>query len=120
MDILFLEGLEVPCRVGCSPPEREMPQSLRIDVQLHCPSLYKAGQTDDLEATVDYRVAGDMIAAVQGTEYFLIERVAEVLAGVLLRNPLVEKVQVTVRKRPPIQGLEIAGLQITRDRRGPA
>lgn len=120
MDILFLEGLEVPCRVGCTPPERETPQSLRVDAQLHCPSLHRAGQSDDLEATVDYRVAGEMIAAVQGTEYFLIERVAEVLAGVLLRNPLVEKVQVTVRKRPPVQGLEIAGVQITRDRRGPA
>jgi dihydroneopterin aldolase len=116
MDILFLEGLEVPCRVGCTPPERATPQSLRVDVQLHCSSLRRAGETDDLAATVDYRLATDMIAAVQGDEYLLIERVAEVLAGVALRCPLVEKVQVTVRKRPPVQGLEIAGVQITRDR----
>ena len=25
MDMLFLEGLEVPCRVGCTDPERATP-----------------------------------------------------------------------------------------------
>lgn len=116
MDFLFLEGLEVPCRVGCTPPERMTPQSLRCDVQLYCRSLQHAGQSDDLAATVDYRIAGEMIDAVQKDEYLLIERVAEVLAGVALQHPLVDKVQVTVRKRPPVQGLEIAGIQITRSR----
>ena len=116
MDILFLEGLEVPCRVGCTPPEREIPQSLRVDVQMYCSSLQQAGQNDDLSATVDYRVAGEMIAAVQSAEYLLIERVAEVLASVALKHAVVDKVQVTVRKRPPVQGLEIAGVQIVRSR----
>lgn len=116
MDIIFLEGLEVPCRVGCTPPERATPQSLRVDVQMSCPTLKRAGQTDDLSATVDYRVAGEMIAAVQSQEFLLIERVAEVLAQVVLRHEHVAQVQVTVRKRPPVQGLEIAGVQITRTR----
>ncbi|MFO0574974.1 MAG: dihydroneopterin aldolase [Polyangia bacterium] len=116
MDFLFLEGLEVPCRVGCTPPERMTPQSLRCDVRLYCGSLQRAGQTDDLEATIDYRIATDMIAAVQKNEFLLIERVAEVMAAVALAHPLVDEVQVTVRKRPPVQGLEIAGVQITRSR----
>src|SRR4051794_38113066 len=108
MDMLFLEGLEVPCRVGCTEPERATPQSLRVDVQLYCDNLQRAGLTDDLAATVDYRMAIDMVAAVQADEYLLIERVAEVLAGVALQNPQVAMVQITVRKRPPVQGLEIA------------
>ena len=116
MDMLFLEGLEVPCRVGCTPEERATPQSLRVEVQLHCDNLQRAGQTDDLSATVDYRIATDMIAEVQKSEYLLIERVAEVLAAVALRDPQVAKVRITVRKRPPVQGLEIAGVQISRSR----
>ncbi len=116
MDSLFLEGLEVPCRVGCTDPERATPQSLRVEVQLFCPSLREAGLTDDLEKTVDYRLAGDLIDAVQGQEYLLIERVAEVLAQVVLRNPLVDHVTVSVKKRPPVQGLEWAGVRITRGR----
>ena len=118
MDMLFLEGLEVPCRVGCSDPERATPQSLRVEVRLYCPSLQKAGLADDLEQTVDYRLAGEMIDAVQGQEYLLIERVAEVLAQVALKHPLVDHVTVSVKKRPPVQGLEWAGVQITRGRAG--
>jgi len=116
MDMLFLEGLEVPCRVGCSDPERATPQSLRVEVRLYCASLREAGIADDLEQTVDYRLAGDMIAAVQGREYLLIERVAEELAQVALKNPLVDHVTISVKKRPPVQGLEWAGVQITRGR----
>lgn len=116
MDILFLEGLEVPCRVGCTEAERATLQSLRVDVRMECPSLRRAGETDDIAQTVDYRVAIDMIRAVQEGEFLLIERVAEVLAAVVLKQPLVSTVHVTVRKRPPVQGLEIAGVQITRSR----
>ena len=76
-DMLFLEGLEVPCRVGCTDPERATPQSLRVDMRLYCASLRDAAIADDLERTVDYRLAGELIDAVQGREYLLIERVAE-------------------------------------------
>lgn len=115
-DSLFLEGLEVPCRVGCTAPERATPQSLRVEVRLDVASLRDAALADDIERTVDYRLAGDMIDAVQGREYLLIERVAEELAAVALANALVESVTVSVKKRPPVQGLEWAGVRITRRR----
>ncbi|MDQ2926985.1 MAG: dihydroneopterin aldolase [Caldimonas sp.] len=116
MDELFLEGLEVPCRVGCTDPERATPQSLRVELHLFCPRLRDAGIADDLEKTVDYRLAGELIDAVQGREFLLIERVAEELAAVVLKNPLVDHVTVSVKKRPPVQGLEWAGVRITRGR----
>ena len=43
-------------------------------------------------------------------------RVAETLAEVALKNPLIDHVTISVRKRPPVQGLEWAGVQITRNR----
>ena len=116
MDYLFLEGLEVPCRVGCTPPERATLQSLRVDVKLYCETLQEAGRADDLEQSVDYRLATEMIAAVQDREFLLIERVAEVLADLALAHPLVHSVELRVRKRPPVQGLEWAGVNITRQR----
>ena len=116
MDELFLEGLEVPCRVGCTDPERATPQSLRVGVRLFCPSLRDAGIADDLEKTVDYRLAGDLIDAVQGREFLLIESVAETLAALCLKNALIDHVVISVKKRPPVQGLEWAGVQITRHR----
>lgn len=116
MDSLFLEGLEIPCRVGCTPPERAVPQSLRLDIHFVVESLERAGKEDLLSETVDYAVAGRLISAVQGKEYLLIERVAEELAAVALAEPKVQRVQLTLRKRPPVQGLEIAGVQIVRSR----
>jgi dihydroneopterin aldolase len=116
MDMLFLEGLDLFCRVGCSPEERFLPQSLRADVKLICRSLAEAGRRDDLSETVDYRVATEMIAAVRDREFLLIERIAEELAAIALRHPKVEQVEVTVRKRPPVEGLDTAGVRITRSR----
>ena len=116
MDMLFLEGLEVPCRVGCTDPERATPQSLRVSVKLYCASLRDAALADDLERTVDYRLAGEMIDAVQGREFLLIERVAETLAEVAFRNLLVDHVTISVKKRLSVQKLEWAGVQITRGR----
>ena len=52
----------------------------------------------------------------RGSEYLLIERVAETLADVALAHALVERVEVSVRKRPPVQSLEWAGVHITRQR----
>ena len=52
----------------------------------------------------------------QGREFLLIERVAEELAEVALKNALVDHVTISVKKRPPVQGLEWAGVQITRGR----
>jgi dihydroneopterin aldolase len=116
-DHLFLEGLELPCRVGCTPPERETLQSLRVDARLYCATLEQAGRADDLALSVDYRVATAMIAAVQGQEFLLIEKVAEVLAEVALADARVERVELSVRKRPPVQGLEWAGVRISRSQR---
>lgn len=116
MDELFLEGLEVACRVGCTPPERAVPQSLRADVRLFCRSIAGAARDDDLAQSVDYRIASDMVAAVQASEFLLIERVAETLAQVALAHPRVDRVEISLKKRPPVQSLEWAGVRITRQR----
>ena len=115
-DVVFLEGLEVPCRVGCTVEERRVPQSLRVEVKLFCRSISRAAQTDSLEDTVDYRLGLDLISVLQNKEFLLIERVAEILAAEALKVPIVEQVQITVRKRPPVQGMEIVGVQILRSR----
>lgn len=116
LDVIFLEGLEVPCRVGCTAEERRVPQSLRVEVRLFCRTIQQAALTDSLQETVDYRLGLDLIQCLQGKEFLLIERVAEVLATESLKIPIVEQVEIIVRKRPPVQGMEIVGVQITRSR----
>lgn len=116
MDELLLEGLEVSCRVGCTEFERSMPQALRVDVRLRTPTMRAAGERDDLALAVDYRVANEMVKAAAEGEFLLLERVAETLAQVALRDPNVAEVDLTLRKRPPVQSLAWAGVHIVRRR----
>lgn len=116
MDKIFLEGLELACRVGYTEDERKLPQSLRVDIVLMCEDLSRAGKSDCLEDTVDYAIARALIASVQNCEFKLIERVADVLASCALSYAPVKSVTVTIRKRAPVESLAFAGVEITRTR----
>ncbi|MBI2569105.1 MAG: dihydroneopterin aldolase [Candidatus Schekmanbacteria bacterium] len=116
MDFVFLEGLEIPCRVGCTDREREMPQSLRLNIRLGTSGVARAAATDDVSDTVDYGVARRLIAAVQGRAFRLIETVAEVLAETALGFEHVEVVQLKVWKRAPVESLKYSGVEIERRR----
>lgn len=119
MDKIFLQGLEVPCRVGCTDRERELPQSLRVDVTLACPTFASAYQSDALEDTVDYGIARDLVACVQGRAFRLIETVAETLAQRALEHPYVAEVTIRISKRAPVESLAFSGVEITRVRGKP-
>jgi dihydroneopterin aldolase len=116
MDVVFLEGMDVPCRISCAPGGRDTLQSLRADVRMYCASLEQAGKQDSVGESVDFRIAREMIAAVQGKEFHIIEAVAEIFAAMALRHPLVQKVEVTLCERGAAVGAERAGIQITRSR----
>jgi len=61
--------------------------------------LSKACTTDLVEDTVDYkRITKQVLAAVEPSDYFLIERVAQVVADICLSDKRVEKIKVTVEK----------------------
>lgn len=66
-----------------------------------------AAEGDDLEQTVDYeRVYGLIRDLVLGESYYLIERLALLIAHAVLEAfPKVDRVEVTVRKvNPPVGG----------------
>lgn len=114
MDYVFLEGLEVPCRVGCTERERQIPQSLRVDLKLGCSNFARAAETDDVNDTIDYALARQLIASVQARDYKLIETVAEVLARTALSYEHVDSVHLKLWKRAPVEGLTYSGVEITR------
>lgn len=66
-----------------------------------------AAEEDDLTKTVDYeRVYGEVRDIITGNKFFLIERLAYMIANSILRKePMALSVQVTVRKaNPPVGG----------------
>ncbi len=118
-DAIELRGLQFSAIVGVLPQERTEPQPLELDVDLHV-DLGKAGASDDLADTVDYGAVCDAAeAAVTGTAHWLLEALAEHVAGALLAvDDRIASVTVVVRKlRPPVpQQLATSGVRMTRER----
>lgn len=99
MDTITLTGVHANGTHGVLAFEHERPQTFVVDVTLHL-DLAAAGQSDDLNDTIDYgRVAKDIAAVIEGPHVDLIERLAQRIADEILADaPAVASIDVTVHK----------------------
>lgn len=123
MDTLILRELHFYGRHGLLPVEAENAQPFSATVELELP-LARAGQSDHLADTVDYRAVQSVVRGViEGSRKHLIETLAESIASELLKHyPQVSAVSVEVLKpRPPVD-FQFAGVavRIRRERRNEA
>lgn len=102
-DHILIKGLRVVSIVGVLDHERESPQPLQIDVDIHV-DLHDAGLSDDLDETVHYgEVSQSLIRVAQDHSDRLLERLAQRMADAVLTFPRVAAVDLTLTKvRPPI------------------
>ena len=102
-DHILINDLRFESVIGVLDHERLAPQPLRVDVDIEV-DLHDAGVSDDLEQTVHYgEVAVALADLARGTQYLLLERLAQHMAEVVLSFPLVRAVELTLTKlRPPI------------------
>lgn len=102
-DRIIIDGLRVVSVVGVLEHEREAPQPLRIDVEMHV-DLHDAGLSDDLTETVHYgEVCLRLTEVARVSSDQLLERLAQRMAETVLEFPRVAAVDLTLTKlRPPI------------------
>lgn len=116
-DRIFLDDMRLKCRIGISDEERREPQEVMVDISL-ITSLKRAGTSDDLDETVNYKEAMQRIAEfVSNKEFKLIEGLAEGIASLALEAFDVDRVIVKVRKAK-YSGEPSIGIEIARDRGG--
>ncbi|HIE50609.1 MAG TPA: dihydroneopterin aldolase [Armatimonadetes bacterium] len=116
-DVIRLKNLTFYGYHGVVPEERALGQRFSVDVELRL-DLRPAGETDDLQQTVDYREVYRLVQELNGRPFNLLEGFAEAIAqGVLARFP-VEEVTVRVRKPSvPLGGVvDYAEVEIVRRR----
>ena len=117
-DLIELRGLTALGVCGALPEEQSRAQPLEVDLDIHA-DLGPAGESDDLDDTVDYGAVCELVERVVTTERFqLLERLAARIAEVVLSDDRVRGVTVAVRKlRPPVpQIVATSGVRITRTR----
>jgi dihydroneopterin aldolase len=120
MDKIILNKMHFVGRHGVLPLEKRRSQPFEVTVELDYP-LAKAGRTDDLADTLDYRDVQVVVREViEGSHKRLIETLAEGVAeAVLARFPAVPAVTIElVKLRPPVD-FQFAGVsvRIHRERR---
>lgn len=119
-DRIVLEGIEFYGYHGVPAEERAVGHRYSVDLAVEC-DLREAGETDDVNCTVDYGVLARQVVEIgRGERYHLIEALAAAISAKVLTHPLAERVRVTVRKLlPPMDGIvAVAAVEIERSRGG--
>ena len=118
MDCITLKNMVFYGYHGVLPAEQELGQRFFVDVRLSA-DLRAAGQTDDLQCTINYAAVYSVVKEiVENRRFLLLEAVAESIAREILAGFPVEQVEVAVRKpSAPVAGvLDYAEVSIARRR----
>jgi dihydroneopterin aldolase/D-erythro-7,8-dihydroneopterin triphosphate epimerase len=116
LDEIHIRDLQVRCIVGVFPEERREKQDVVINVTLYA-DLRAAAQTDRIEDTVDYkRLKKRIVAAVEQSSCFLVERLAQCVADCCLEDRRVHRVRVSVDKPSALRFARSVAVEIMRER----
>jgi 7,8-dihydroneopterin aldolase/epimerase/oxygenase len=114
MDIIFLRGLVIETVIGIYDWEREIRQTLIIDLEM-ATDIRKAAETDDITHTLDYKaVSRRVIDFVESSSFQLVETLAERITEILIAEFGVPWVRLTLNKRGAISGASDVGILIER------
>lgn len=119
MDRIFLEGLTTETIIGIFDWEREIRQTVAVDLEIST-DISRAAATDSIHDTLNYkRVAKRVLAFVQESRFKLIETLAERVAALILEEFAVTWVRVTLHKPGAIRHSRDVGVIIERWRQDP-
>ena len=114
MDQVFITNLVARGIIGVNDWEREQPQDILINILLFI-DLHQAGQSDDVNDSVDYRsVAKKVLAHAETARRLTVEALAADLAQLCLEVARVEKVRVRVEKPGAVRFSRSLGVEIER------
>jgi len=114
MDIIFLGALEAATIIGIYDWERETKQTVVLDIEMAF-DIKKAAETDAIEHTLDYKsVSERVVSFVEQSEFFLVEKLIEEIANILISEFNTPWVKITLNKRGAISRARDVGIIIER------
>jgi len=83
-----------------------------------CTDLRAAGQSDDIDDTVDYkRIKLDALELVEKSNFMLVEKLAQAVADMCLKTPGVDTVAVTIDKPGALRFAQSVAVEIVRSKK---
>ncbi|HMD28398.1 MAG TPA: dihydroneopterin aldolase [Steroidobacteraceae bacterium] len=116
MDKIFIHALKTEAIVGIFDWERQVKQTVLIDLELSA-DIRKAALSDSIDDTLNYkRVAKRVLAFVAASQFHLVETLAEHLAMLMLEEFGVAWVGISLSKPGAIRSSRDVGVVLERDR----
>ncbi len=114
MDIVYIRELEIETIIGIYDWEREQKQTVSLDLEMGTDISLAAG-SEDIEKTLDYKaVAKRLIEFVEGSEFFLVETMAEKIAQIVMLEFSVPWLKLRLGKPGAVTGSKDVGVIIER------
>ena len=115
-DKILIQDLLIRGIIGIHDWEREKKQDILINIVMEA-DCRPAGTSDDFRDAVDYRaVTKKVLALVEASSFFLVERLAEEIAKICLEDQRVEVARIRVEKPGAVRFSRSVGIEIERFR----
>jgi dihydroneopterin aldolase len=115
VNTIFIRDLRLSARVGGKAWERELPQTVCVDLEIGSPSS-RAFETGELADAIDYEaVVARLRAFAAENTHPLLERFAESIAGIVLDEFGAQSVKLRASKLGPLPGVREIGIAIERE-----
>ena len=113
-DKVFIEDLRVETVIGIFDWEREIRQTVSLDLEMVF-DIRKAAESDHIDDTLDYKaVAKSLIEFIGRSEFQLVEALAERCAQIVLDNFPVNWLRLKLSKPGAVRGSSAVGVIIER------
>ena len=115
-DIVYIRELQVETIIGIFDWEREIKQTVSIDIEM-ATDIRKAAATDSIEYALNYKEVGKrIISFVESSEFQLVETMAEQIAEIILNEFPTPWIRLRVSKPGALRGSKDVGLVIEREK----
>jgi dihydroneopterin aldolase/D-erythro-7,8-dihydroneopterin triphosphate epimerase len=116
MDTIIIRDLALRTIIGIYPEERKEKQDIVVNITLEV-DLKKAGTTDDITNTVDYKsLKKEIVRMVDASADNLIESLAEKIASICLSEEKVNRALVTIDKPGALRFARSVAVSVDRKR----
>jgi 7,8-dihydroneopterin aldolase/epimerase/oxygenase len=117
MDTIFISELKLDASIGIYAWEHEVPQTIQLDIELAV-DAGRCARSGRIADTVDYaKVVARIGETMAGRHFTLIEKLAEELAAMILREFNTSWVRISIAKLAPLRGVRKLGVTIERGTR---
>ncbi len=117
MDIVYIRELRIDTIIGLHPWEREVRQTLCLDLDMAA-DISRAAQTDDIQYALNYQAVAERVTAlVADSEFLLVETLAERICALVREEFGVPWLRLRLSKPGALREARDVGLVVERGER---